>query len=154
MQRTPEIVSISPVWVEHLTSFFEALVSFGENRYFHPHPLTRDEAMARAHYRGNDLYYLLTENETIIGYGMLRGWDAGYDIPSLGIVIHPGARGTGLGRAFMHFLHAVARRKGATKIRLKVYRENTMAFGLYRELGYVFESQEEGGQVVGYLNLV
>ena len=154
MQRTPEIVNISPAWVEHLTSFFEALVSCGEGRYFHPHPLTRDEAMTRAHYRGNDVYYLLTENETIIGYGMLRGWDAGYDIPSLGIVIHPRARGTGLGRAFMHFLHAVARRKGATKIRLKVYRENTMAFRLYRKLGYVFEGQEEGGQVVGYLDLV
>lgn len=151
---TLEIVQISPEWEEPLAMFFETLVNCGDAKYFHPHPFTRDEAIARSRYSGNDLYYLLTESRIIIGYGILRGWDAGYEIPSLGIAIHPEARGAGLGSAFIHFLHVAARRKGATKVRLKVYRQNTKVLRLYHNLGYVFEGQEEDGQVVGYFDLV
>lgn len=154
MRRPPEIVRIRRKWAESLAGFFEALVSSGEARYFHPHPLTREEAFARARYRGNDLYYLFIEDEAVVGYGMLRGWDEGYEIPSLGIAIHPEARGKGLACAFMFFLHAVALRKGAKRVRLKVHRENTRALALYRKLGYLFQEQEEGSQLVGFLDLV
>jgi ribosomal protein S18 acetylase RimI-like enzyme len=52
----------------------------------------------------------------------------------------------------MHFLHAAARRRGADKVRLKVYPDNIRAIELYRELGYTFEAQE-AGQLVGIVDL-
>ena len=147
-----ECLTLSPEWRKPLARFFRLLREAGDDRHFHPHPLSPEEAGKRADYLGKDLYYVLVEEENVLGYGILRGWDEGYAVPSLGIVIHPSERGTGLGRAFMHFLHAAARRRGADKVRLKVYPDNTRAIKLYRELGYTFEVRE-AQQLVGIVNL-
>lgn len=144
-----EVRRLSPEWVEPLTEFFRALEAAGDSQHFHPHALTAHEAVKTCHYQGGDLYYLLVDQRRVLGYGMLRGWDAGHETPSLGIAIHPSERGRGLGNVFMHFLHAAARRKGATTIRLKVYPDNTAAIKLYEGLGYRFEGHEDG-QLVGY----
>ena len=135
-----------------LAEFFRVLRRAGDDKTFHPHPLTDEEAKRLAQYSGKDLYYVLVEGDKVLGYGMLRGWDEGYEVPSLGIVIHPSVRGMGLGKLFMHFLHAAARRRGASKIRLKVYPDNTTAVTMYQELGYTFQA-EEAGQLVGFVDL-
>jgi ribosomal-protein-alanine N-acetyltransferase len=135
-----------------LAKFFHILSESGDDEYFHPHPFTDEEAKKRALYSGQDLYYVLLEGDKVLGYGMLRGWDEGYDVPSLGIVIHPSARGLGLGKLFMHFLHTMARHRGSSKVRLKVYPDNTIAVMLYKGLGYTFEA-EEAGQLVGFIDL-
>ena len=83
---------------------------------------------------------------------MLRGWEEGHEIPSLGIVMDAAWRGRGYGRLLMEFLHATARRRGARQIRLKTYPDNVCALGLYRKLGYVFGGEEKG-QLVGTLTL-
>ena len=108
--------------------------------------------MKRANYQGRDLYYALADGMTMIGYGMLRGWDEGYEIPSLGLALDSSVRGHGYGRMFMHFLHAAALRRGAKRIRLKVHRENVRGIDLYKSLGYEF-GQQEGSQLIGYLQL-
>lgn len=143
---------LSPEWEGPLAEFFRLLRETGDNDYFHPHPFDDEEAEKRAHYTGKDLYYILVEGERVLGYGMLRGWDEGYEIPSLGIAVRPSARGTGLGLAFMHFLHAAARRLGAERVRLKVHPGNAKAVKLYEELGYSFGS-EEAEQLVGIVDL-
>jgi len=135
-----------------LADFFGALRDAGDDKHFHPHPFTDEEAKRRAQYSGKDLYYVLVEGDKVLGYGMLRGWDEGYNVPSLGIAMHPSARGMGLGKLFMHFLHAAAWRKGASKVRLKVYPDNTTAVTLYQKLGYTFQA-EEAGQLVGFIDL-
>lgn len=148
-----EIQLVSEQWSNALTNFFEYIHKDDCSRYFHPHPFTPEEAMKRTQYRGQDLYYVLVQQDYILGYGMLRGWDEGYDIPSLGICLLPEARGQGLGRSFMHFLHKAAKLKGATKIRLKVYGNNQAALQLYKSLGYIFKEGEDGEQLVGYFTL-
>ena len=147
-----EVRRLGPEWIGALEEFFRALGEAEGSKHFHPHPLTALEAERRCHYQGPDLYYILVEDGRVLGYGMLRGWDEGYAIPSLGIAIHPSERGKGLGKAFMHFLHAAAGRKGATQVRLKVHPDNTAAVALYEELGYTFHGQERG-QLVGTLEL-
>jgi len=146
-----EVRRLSPEWVDALAEFFRALEQREGSRHFHPHPLTAHEALGRCHYRGNDLYYILVDGRRVLGYGMLRGWDEGYETPSLGIAIHPSERGRGLGKVFMHFLHAAAIRKGAKKVRLRVHPDNIAAIKLYEGLGYRFEGKENG-QVVGVLD--
>ena len=71
-----------------------------------------------------------------IGYGLLRGWNEGYEIPSLGVAVHPSMRGTGLGRLIMDFLEAMARMRGASSIRLRVRKDNAIAHGMYARRGY------------------
>jgi [ribosomal protein S18]-alanine N-acetyltransferase len=135
-----------------LLAFLNDLSEAHETEYFHPHPFTEDAVERIVRTAGKDLYYVLCEGTSVVGYGMLRGWDEGYEIPSLGIAIHPAARNAGLGRVLMHFLHGAARRGGASKVRLRVKAQNTRAMKLYQDLGYVF-GPEEQGFLVGFLEL-
>jgi len=147
-----EIRRIEPSFEKPLAQFFHALTARGDDAYFHPHPLTEAEARKLAWYSGKDLYYVLVDGQEVLGYGFLRGWDDGFDIPSLGIAIHPSVREQGLGKLLMHFLHAAARHRGARRIRLKVYPENVNAVRLYKRLGYSFR-YKEGDQLVGLVEL-
>jgi ribosomal protein S18 acetylase RimI-like enzyme len=105
--------------------------------------MTTEQAVSLCSYAGKDLYYVACAGTTVLAYGMLRGWDEGYEIPSLGIAVHPQARGTGVARAFMAFLHLAAKLRGATKVRLTVYAENIRAVEIYRRLGYILEHKNE-----------
>jgi ribosomal protein S18 acetylase RimI-like enzyme len=67
---------------------------------------------------------------------MLRGWDEGYTVPSLGIGIRREFERQGLGREMMVALHQVAREMGATAVRLRVHPDNVGAAALYRAMGY------------------
>ena len=147
-----EIRVLSREWVEPLGQFF-SIIRGAVEHYFHPHPLTEEFAGRTAQHTGKDLYYVLVDGREVLAYGMLRGWDEGYDIPSLGIVVHPDSRGKGLGELLMHFLHDAARRQGARELMLRVCRENVAAYELYVKLGYRFGVEERGGQLVGRLTL-
>lgn len=121
-----------------LGDFFRALRREGTDEHFHPHPLTDSEAQRLCAYSGQDQYYVLVENRQILAYGMLRGWDEGFEVPSLGIATRASVRGTGLGGLLVRFLHAAAYRRGARKVILKVYKDNHPARKLYERLGYEF----------------
>ena len=136
-----------------LGCFFDEICISEDYKYFHPHPMTKDYALHLCEqYAGKDMYFVTQVDCKIIGYGMLRGWDEGYVVPSLAIAISPHYRGIGLGEGFMHFLHVAARLNGAKKIRLKVYPDNTAAHNLYLKLGYIFTTFEQS-QLVGLHNL-
>lgn len=147
-----EIRQLEAQMAPALEDFFHALREAGDEAFFNPHPLTGPEAEARAGYRGQDLYYVIIEGGSILGYGFLRGWDEGYPVPSLGIAVHPARRGGGLGRMFMHVLHEAARQRGASRVRLTVDQRNVAARSLYEDLGYVMEPGGDG-QLVGVLTL-
>ena len=147
-----EIVRASPIHLGPLAAFFSVIAADPGSEHFHPHPFDLVNAERISGYPGRDLYYLAT-TDRVAAYGMLRGWDEGYAVPSLWIVVHPDSRGTGLGKVLMQFLHQAARTRGAEQIRLKVYSSNAVARRLYEKLGYRFQG-EEAGQCVGVLTLV
>jgi [ribosomal protein S18]-alanine N-acetyltransferase len=140
--------------VSALGRLFERLRRQGVEKFFHPHPLTQEAAAQRAAYAGKDVYCVLQIGRELTGYGMLRGWDEGFEIPSLGLAIDSGQQGQGYGRCLMEYLHGIARQRGAKRIRLRVYPDNVRAVTLYRSLGYSFDTNPEAdGQILGFLNL-
>jgi ribosomal protein S18 acetylase RimI-like enzyme len=145
-------LALEPDHGSSLARLFERLRENGDDNFFHPHPLTANEAAARANYSGRDFYCVMLSENDLIGYGMLRGWDEGYAIPSLGIALDPAMRGRGYSRILMNFLHRIAKERGAEQVRLKVDPGNKAAIELYRSLGYVLEPQADG-QLLGFLNL-
>lgn len=147
-----EIVQLGPALQVALIDLFDEIRQSGDTVLFHPHPFTADEAARLCCAMGDDLYYALLVHDRILGYGMLRGWDAGYSVPSLGIIVRAEARGKGLGKLLMHHLHAAAQLRGAPRIRLKVYQQNDTARHMYEQLGYRFDEQE-GEQLVGIFPL-
>lgn len=127
-----------------LVGIFHAI----DETYFRPHPFTADEAKRIADYLGLDVYALLIEDGRPVAYGMLRGFDEGYAVPSLGIAVANEAQGRGLGRLMMKELHSEARRRGATVVRLRVHPANTRARRLYESLGYVYAGEDRGEHVM------
>jgi len=144
-----EIKKINFSIEKQLCIFFHDLIQNRDDLFFHPHPFTSEYAKIISYYSGEDLYYVLTEKNAILGYAMLRGWDEGYEIPSLGIIIHYTVRNRGFGKLFMTFLHHAAKMKGAKKIRLKVHPSNKKAIQLYQNLGYVFNDMEKT-ELIGF----
>lgn len=142
----------SPDTEAALAVFFDSLRTYGDDTWFHPHPLTNEEARRICSSKGRDLYLVGVYGQDVVAYGLLRGWDEGYEIPSLGIALHPDVRGKGLARSFMLYLHATARLHGASTIRLKVYNDNVRARCLYEKLGYRF-TQAEDSQLLGLLDI-
>jgi len=148
-----EIRQVGPSHEAALVRFFEAVRARGMDKFFHPHALDATSARARARYQGKDCYVVLVDGDEILAYGMLRGRDEGYEIPSLGIAVHPDCQGRGFGRMLMQFLHAASARRGETRIRLRVSPDNESAVALYRSLGYTMAPDPDGLHLVGYLDL-
>jgi glycosyltransferase involved in cell wall biosynthesis/ribosomal protein S18 acetylase RimI-like enzyme len=138
-----------------LAGFFAAVAADPEAaRFFHPHPLTRayaEELCASCATR-RDKYFALWYDGRIAGYGMLRGWDEGFPIPSFGVCVHPALRDAGIGQTLLTHALAEARAAGATKVRLTVYEANTRAVQIYRRFGFDFESHRNG-TLIGTLAL-
>jgi ribosomal-protein-alanine N-acetyltransferase len=152
--RSIEIRQVGPEHVDALGRFFETLRAHNLDNHFHPHPLTLEAARERGAYRGKDLYFILLEVTEVAGYAMLRGWDEGYEIPSVGIAVHPIYRGLGIGKLLLGFLHLAAIRRGAEKTRLTVHLENHAALSFYRSYGYTFApSKNDRSILVGHLSL-
>ncbi len=137
---------------DEVSNFFRIVSVDQKSQNFHPHSFDDDSAEWVTSYKGRDLYLGLFINQRMLGYGLLRGWDEGFEIPSLGIYLAPDARGKGLSKEFMSAIHTHALKNGALKVRLKVYADNTGARRLYEKIGYVFASEEEG-QLVGSFDL-
>ncbi len=102
--------------------------------------------------RNADLRYVAIAAGQVMAYGLLRGWDEGYDVLSLGIAVDPSFRARGIGRLLMEFLHEAARLRGATRVGLRVAPENLQARHLYERMGYRLERRKRG-QLVGVLEL-
>jgi ribosomal protein S18 acetylase RimI-like enzyme len=133
-----EIRRLAPDVVDPAVVLLRRVAEDPHGRFFTPHPFTRDGIAALAAAPGQDLYYLLLDAGGAVAYGLLRGWNAGYAIPSLGLAVAPDARGMGYGSLMTSFLHVAARRQGAVRVRLRVHHENTQAIRLYAARGYVF----------------
>jgi ribosomal protein S18 acetylase RimI-like enzyme len=147
MDSSLEIVRINADHAKILFEFFQVLRANGDDQTFHPHGFGSENVVQLCTYVGKDMYYIAKTPKEVLGYGMLRGWDAGYHIPSLGICTTPQARGKGIGRMLMTFLHAAAKLRGATSIRLKVYPNNAHAVRLYEALNYDFIEMESEQRV-------
>jgi GNAT superfamily N-acetyltransferase len=148
-----QIVPTGPKHLAALIQLFEHIGADPEAKYFHPHPFTAAEAVARAAYAGPDIYVLMLLAGKPIGYGFLRGWDEHYAVPSLGVYVVEDHRGRGAASILMNYLHRVASLRGATRVRLKVHYANIRARRLYERLGYSFSSVLENNEFVGFVDL-
>jgi ribosomal protein S18 acetylase RimI-like enzyme len=149
-----EIVRLTPQWHDELCSFLQDIKASGDNVFFYPHPIDTASLHRITSLNGQDLYYLMVEQRKIVVYGMLRGWDEGYHIPSIGLVTHPSARRQGLSSALGDFFLVLAARRGASKIRVRVHISNKASLGLFKKMNYIFEEQADAaGLLTGFRRL-
>jgi [ribosomal protein S18]-alanine N-acetyltransferase len=124
----------------------------GRDEFFAPHPIDEQSIHHIIEKTQEDIYLLVYYKQNIVGYGMLRGWDEGFTIPSLGIAISERFKGFGIGRLFMNWLHLHASLSGAPSVRLRVHHQNLSAIHLYKSLNYKLkEDATKPGYLLGEL---
>jgi GNAT superfamily N-acetyltransferase len=133
--RDPQHIQISRVTPADAAVLADLLMNI-DGTYFQPHPMTAAEADRISRLRGKDIYLIGKVGSVGVAYGMLRGLDEGFAVPSLGIGIRHDSEHQGYGRAMMTALQDAARSIGARRVRLRVHPENARAATLYRSVGY------------------
>ena len=84
-----------------------------------------------------DKYFGLFLNDDIIGFYMLRGFDAGYEIPSYGVWISSKYSNKGLSTLTLYHAFSSCKLKNIKTLMLKVHPDNLIAKKLYEKFGFV-----------------
>lgn len=85
----------------------------------------------------NDIYYGVYWEEELTGFYMLRGFDEGYSIPSYGVYISSRFKNKGLAALTINHAISTCKHLGLKKLRLKVHKENIIAYKQYLKYGFV-----------------
>jgi RimJ/RimL family protein N-acetyltransferase len=111
-------------------------------RYFHPFAfdvVTLERVLSSA---TQDVYLGIYVLQEIVGLVMLRGWDDGYTVPALGIMLDYAYTGCGLSDMAIHAAKCIARLRNCQRIMLKVHPDNLPAMRLFRRHGFAPTGQD------------
>ena len=128
-----------------------------DNEYFHPHSFGSDYARTIAEYKGKNHFYFLTdedENDKILGYAILRGFDEGWKNKCIGVCVPIDEQRRGYAEILCRFLELVAKRRGIHQLRLHAARHNNSALSLYGKLGYEPKRVRKNGELVLFKELI
>lgn len=122
-------------------------------RFFYAFDFSVDVLAAMLRERQRDVYTGLFWHGELIGFFMLRGWDAGYQIPSFGVLIGNQYRGGTLLKLTLDLAKFIVRQSGASRMMAKIHPDNVSPRGA-RRLGWQPDSKEpETGNIVYYMDL-
>lgn len=122
---------------EALADFYATLRPEDE-RFYCPHPLTREAALKKAADAESPTFVcavLALPDGTIAGYAWFR-WKEGQAQSTFGICISPSFQGLGAGRALLSSINRIAAGVGPNVMSLTVQKANPRAFALYRDMGF------------------
>ena len=108
--------------------------------FFHPHSFDKNTITSICTLK-KDHYYVMVENNRIIGYSFLRLF--GYEIPSFGVIIRPGFTDKGYGTTLTDWTIKKAKELGYKKVILKTYKENISAQKIYEKIGFKIVGETE-----------
>jgi ribosomal protein S18 acetylase RimI-like enzyme len=134
--RRPRFERLGRAQSDALIELFERNSVPGVLDAFDPFPLTAEQARWIATEPREDAYYAAVGEGRLLGMSMLRGFDAGYTIPSFGIFVDQECQGRGLGRRMTEWTIEQARLRKCPAVRLSVYAANAPAVALYKSLGF------------------
>jgi ribosomal protein S18 acetylase RimI-like enzyme len=147
---TTVVRRLGPNDVEAVAGFFERLATdHGTLEFFHPHSFDRATAARVTSRTSRDVYLGAFSDAQMVGYAILRGWDAGYDVPTFGVAVDPSSRGRHIGTQLLQTALDVADKRGARAVMLHVEPENTQAVAWYQRVGF----KETGAAPDGQLEL-
>jgi ribosomal protein S18 acetylase RimI-like enzyme len=145
---TTVVRRLGPDDVEVVAGFFERLATDHRTlEFFHPHPFDRATAARVTAGTSRDVYLGAFTDALMVGYALLRGWDAGYDVPTFGVAVGPASRGLHIGAQLLQSALDVAGKRGAKAVMLHVEPENTQAIAWYQREGFEETGVAPDGQL-------
>lgn len=104
--------------------------------------------------KNKDQYYGIYFNSVLIGFYMLRGFDAGYDIPSYGVWISKEYSSKGISKFTLQHAISICKLNNIKRIMLKVHPDNLTAKKIYEDFGFVNEGVDgKIGHLIYFKNL-
>lgn len=104
--------------------------------------------------RERDVYMGVFWNGEIIGFFMLRGWDAGYTVPTYGVLIAERYRGYGLAPLSLRMAKIICKTTRAPRLMLKVDSENASAKAVFEKERFIPAGEEtRGGKLIYYFDI-
>lgn len=103
--------------------------------------------------RERDIYSGIFWRGELATVFMLRGWDAGYEVPSFGVLVDVRHRGRSFMRIALEAAKLICRLSGSKRLMAKIHPDNVSPRGA-RRLGFVQTGVEpETGNVVYHMEL-
>ena len=106
-------------------------------KYFTPFETTLPSIKKILQESKKDKYFGIFVNESLAGFYMLRGFDAGYDIPAYGVWISSKYSNCGLSTLTLYHAFAFCKMNSIKRLMLKVYPQNKTAKELFESVGFV-----------------
>jgi RimJ/RimL family protein N-acetyltransferase len=131
-------IEIKELKSEHISSLVKKLSGDPPEyyKYFTAFELSTETLSGFVSNAVRDKYYGIFAGDVIAGFYMLRGFDAGYDIPSYGVWISSQFANKGLSKLTLYHAFAFCRMNKIKKLMLKVRPENIIAKNLYESQGF------------------
>ena len=148
-------LTIRPLCVEDAGAVSEMLRAQPPEyaRFFYAFSFDADEIARIIARRERDVYSGMYWQGELAAFFMLRGWDAGYDVPSFGVVVDVKHRGRAFMRISLDVAKLICRLSGAARLMAKIHPDNVSPRGA-RRLGFVQTGVEaETGNVVYHMDL-
>jgi hypothetical protein len=122
-------------------------------RFFYAFGFGEEEVARVLGGRGRDVYSGMFWRGELAGFFMLRGWDAGYEVPSFGVLVDVKHRGRAFMRIALDVAKLICRLAGAPRLMTKIHPDNVSPRGA-RRLGLVQTGFEaETGNVIYHIDL-
>lgn len=122
-------------------------------RFFYAFGSSEAEITSILAARKRDVYSGMFWRGRLVGFFMLRGWDAGYEVPSFGVLVDEKQRGRAFMRISLDVAKLICRLSGARKLMAKIHPDNVSPRGA-RRLGFTQTGVEaETGNVVYHMEL-
>lgn len=122
-------------------------------RFFYAFGSGEDEIARILAARARDIYSGIFWRGELAAVFMLRGWDAGYEVPSFGVLVDVRHRGRAFMRISLDVAKLICRLSGAQRMMAKIHPDNVSPRGA-RRLGFVQTGVEaESGNVVYHMEL-
>lgn len=100
-----------------------------------------------------DVYSGMFWQDKLVGFFMLRGWDAGFEVPAFGVLIDEQHRGRGLMQLSLDIAKLTCRLTHTPRLMAKIHPDNVSPRGA-RRLGLIQTGvEEETGNVIYHLEL-
>lgn len=100
-----------------------------------------------------DVYSGVFWRENLIGIFMLRGWDAGFEIPSFGVLIDEKYRGGAIMKLTLDTAKLICRLAGSKKMMAKIHPDNVSPRGARRLGLYQIDVEEATGNIIYHMEL-
>lgn len=122
-------------------------------RFFYAFGADESEIAGILSAAGKDIYSGVFWQNNLVGVFMLRGWDAGFDVPSFGVLIDENYRGGAFMRLTLDAAKLICRLSGAKRLMAKIHPDNVSPRGA-RRLGLQQTGVEEStGNIIYHLEL-